>query len=285
MIIVVVHSILKSISDNLENKGTSKIAYYAQYILIVTLVMANFSDMVTMIKTAITNIIGYMNTLIPILLALIMTTGNVVTANLLQPVILFSVVFIGNTITLIILPITFVATVLGILSNLSDKVQIGKLSKFLKSGITWTLGFVITIFVSILSLEGGLTSSVDGITIKGLKSASSTFIPVVGKALGDSVDTVLGATSIIKNAVGVVGIIMVVGICAIPIIKLIVITVIYHFTAAITEPLADKKIVDVIEQMAGTFKVLLGIMFFVAVLFIIGLAMTLKISNAGMMYR
>lgn len=84
---------------------------------------------------------------------------------------------------------------------------------------------------------------------------------------------------------GVVGIIMVVGICAIPIIKLTVITVIYHFTAAISEPLADKKIVEVIEQMAGTFKVLLGIMFFVAVLFIIGLAMTLKISNAGIMYR
>lgn len=70
-----------------------------------------------------------------------------------------------------------------------------------------------------------------------------------------------------------------------PIIRLIVVTVLYHFTAAISEPLADKKIVSVLEQMAGTFKVLLAIMFFVAVLFIIGLAMTLKISNAGIMYR
>lgn len=59
----------------------------------------------------------------------------------------------------------------------------------------------------------------------------------------------------------------------------------YYFTAAVTEPLADKKIVDIIEQMAGTFKVLLGIMFFVATLFIIGLALTLKISNAAIMYR
>lgn len=84
---------------------------------------------------------------------------------------------------------------------------------------------------------------------------------------------------------GVVGIILIVGVCAIPIIKLTVITVIYNFTVAITEPLADKQIVNVIEQMAGTFKVLLGIMFFVGILLIIGLAMTLKISNAGMMYR
>ena len=163
--------------------------------------MSNFSQMVSMIRDSITNVIGYMNTLVPILLALIMTTGNIVSSNLLQPMILFSIVFIGNVITLVILPVTFIATILGILSNLSDKIQIGKLSKFLKSSITWFLGFIITMFVSVLSLEGGLTSSVDGITIKGIKSATSTFIPVVGKALGDSVDTVLGATSVIKNAV------------------------------------------------------------------------------------
>jgi len=201
LIVIVVHSILKSIGDNLSNEGTAQIAYYVEYILIVTLVMSNFSQMVTMIRDSITNVIGYMNTLVPILLALIMTTGNIVSSNLLQPMILFSIVFIGNVITLVILPVTFIATILGILSNLSDKIQIGKLSKFLKSSITWFLGFIITMFVSVLSLEGGLTSSVDGITIKGIKSATSTFIPVVGKALGDSVDTVLGATSVIKNAV------------------------------------------------------------------------------------
>lgn len=84
-----------------------------------------------------------------------------------------------------------IATALGIISNLSDKVQIGKLSKFLKSGITWFLGVVVTVFVSILSLEGGLTSNVDGLAAKGIKSAATTFIPVVGKALGESVDMVI----------------------------------------------------------------------------------------------
>lgn len=194
-------------------------------------------------------------------------------------------VFIGNAITLFILPITLVATVLGIVSNLSDKVQIGKLSKFLKSGVIWFLGLIITIFVSILSLEGTLTSNVDGLTAKGIKAATSTVIPVVGKALGDSVDVVMGATSLLKNSLGIVGIIIVIGICAMPIIKLSILTISYHFASAICEPLADKKIVSLLDQMGGTFKVLLGVMFFVAVLLIIGLAMCIKISNTGMMYR
>ena len=94
-----------------------------------------------------------------------------------------------------------------------------------------------------------------------------------------------GATSVIKNAVGIVGIIVVIGICAIPIIKLTVLTALYNFSAAIAEPLADKKIVNVLEQVAGTFKVLLAIVFCIAALLIIGIAIVLKISNTGLMLR
>lgn len=73
------------------------------------------------------------------------------------------------------------------------------------------------------------------------------------------------------------------GICTIPIIKLTVLTVLYNLSAAIVEPLADKKIVNVIEQIGGTFKVLLAIMFAIAALLIIGIAIILKISNTGLM--
>ena len=59
----------------------------------------------------------------------------------------------------------------------------------------------------------------------------------------------------------------------------------YSLVGAISEPLADKKIVDVINQIAGVFKILLGVMFFIAVLIIVGVALTLKISNASLMYR
>lgn len=189
--IIVIHAILKNIAENIGNNSISQVAYYVEYILIVTLVMTSFTNVIDMIKTTITNLVGYINILIPLLLTLIVTTGTAITASVIQPIILGIIVFIGNGITLYFLPLLLIATVLGIVSNLSDKIQIGKLAKMLKSSIVWVLGFVLTMFVSIISLEGTLTSSVDGLTIKGLKTASSTFIPVVGKVLGDSVDTVL----------------------------------------------------------------------------------------------
>ena len=183
ILIIIIHSIFKSLSEGLENKTISQITYYIQYILIVTLIMTNFSNILIMIKESIQNLVGFMNNLNPILITLMLTTGNIVSANLMQPIILFIITFIGNFITTIIIPLVLIATALGIISKISDKIQIDKLSKFLKSSVVWILGVILTIFVGLISVEGSLSSSVDGITAKTTKAAVSSFIPVVGKIL------------------------------------------------------------------------------------------------------
>ena len=283
LVIIVIHSVLKSIIESLGSEATSNVAYYVEYILIVTLIMSNFSNLIMFVENSIMNMVGFVNSLVPILLALIISTGSYATPGIIQPVLLFSIVFIGNTINIVIIPIVVISTVMGIISNISDRTEISKLSKFFSSTTLWALGIITTVIVSVLSLEGSLASTIDGVTIKGLKAATSGLIPVVGKTLGDSISTVLGCTSIIKNAVGIIGIIIIIGICAMPIIRLTVLTLLYSFTAAICQPIADKHIVNVIEQMADSFKFILGVMFFVAVLFIVGIAITLKISNSTLM--
>lgn len=144
---------------------------------------------------------------------------------------------------------------------------------------------MLTVFVGLLSLEGTLSSSVDGLTAKTAKAAVSNFIPVVGKVLGESIDTVIGCASILKNAVGIVGVIIIIGICTTPIIKLATLTIIYYLGAALCQPIADEKIVKLLEQMGGTFKVLLAITCSVAVMLMIGITLVIKISNSGLMYR
>ncbi len=285
LIIIVIHSIIKSIGENLGNTGVSKITYYVQYILIVTLIMYNFTEIVQMVRDSIQNLTEFMNVLVPIMMTLMLTTGNIASASVMQPIILFCVVFISNIVNIIILPIVLVTTVLGIVSNISNKVQINKLGKFLKSGIIWSLGIIITIFVSILSLEGTLTSSVDGLTAKTVKAVASNAIPIIGKALSDATDSVIGCAALLKNALGFIGIIIILGICIIPIIKLAALTIIYNLASALCEPIADESIVKLLGHMGDTFKILLAIICFISVLFIIGTTIAIKVTNTGMMYR
>ena len=90
---------------------------------------------------------------------------------------------------------------------------------------------------------------------------------------------------ILKNAVGVVGVIVIIGICLMPIIKLGTFCIMYYLGASIIQPLADNKIVKLLEDMGGIFKLLLAIVCSVSVLLIIGITLVIKISNSGMMYR
>lgn len=172
--------------------------YYVQYIAIVTIIMTNFSDIVNLVKETTTNLIGFMNTLIPVLISLMLYTGSITTSSILEPIILFMINFIGNLIQDLFIPILLIITTISIVSKISDKVQVEKIAKFLKSSTIWFLGIILTVFVGVVSLEGTLSSSIDGITAKTAKSIVSSGVPVVGKILGDVVDSVLGCGVILK---------------------------------------------------------------------------------------
>ncbi len=107
----------------------------------------------------------------------------------------------------------------------------------------------------------------------------------MGKILGDSVDAVIGCASILKNALGIVGVIVVISICIMPIIKVAILAIMYHIGAAICQPIADEKIVKLLDQMGGTFKILLGVICSMSVILIIGITLVIKITNSGLMYR
>lgn len=285
LVIIVIHGILKSITDSLENSNVSQIIYFVQYILIVTLIMSNFTEIIKLVKETSNNLVGFINVLIPLLLTLMVYTGNIATSTILEPIILCASNFIGNIIADVLIPIVLIIVVFSIISKISERIQIEKMSKFLKSGVVWFLGVVLTIFVGVVSLEGTLSSSVDGVTAKTAKAAVSSVIPVVGKVLGDVVDSVLGCSVILKNAIGFVGVIVIIGICIMPIIKIATLSIIYSLASAVVQPVADEKIVKLLDEMSGVFKLLLAILCSLSVILIVGITMVVKISNSGMMYR
>lgn len=159
--IILIHTILKSISESLENDNIAKLIYYVQYILIITIIMTNFSEIIKMVQNTSTNLLAFMNMLVPLLITLMMYTGSIATSSLVEPIILFMINFIGNIIQSILIPLVLVFTSIVVISKISNQIQIDKLSKFLNSSIVWFLGIILTIFVGVVSLEGTMSSSVD----------------------------------------------------------------------------------------------------------------------------
>ena len=284
-VVIIIHSIFKAITDGLKNKSASNIIYFIQYLIIITIVINSYVSILSITKTSIENIIEFMNILLPFITTLMLTTGMITTTSAIEPILLFMINFIGLFINSFIIPFLLLSITISIISNISDKTSLNRLANFLKSSIVWSLGIVLTIFAASLSLEGTITSTVDGITAKTAKAAVSSFIPVVGKIMGDTVDSVIGCGNILKNSVGFIGIIIIIGIVAIPIIRISILWISFKMTSAISEVIADEKIVNLIDQLADSYKILLAILFSVSIMFIIGITIVIKITNSGLMYR
>ncbi len=279
LIVIVIHSILKAIIENLSNSSTGQIAYFVEYIAIISIVTANFSDILLVAKNSINQIINFMRLFVPILITLMLTTGGLASGSAIGAILIFFINIIGTIIGSVLIPLIMCSTVLGIVNSFSDKIQILSLSKFIRSLVLWLLGIVLTIFVCSLTLQGILSSSVDGVTSKTAKAAISNFIPFVGKIMGDTVDTVIGCTNILKNTFGTIGVIILLGISLSPIIKIAIMWFSFKFICAICETVADQKIVRLLAEISDSYKILFGILISCSIMFIIGITIVLRMTN------
>lgn len=279
VLIILIGAILKAISENLGNESVSKIAYFVQFILIVTILLKNFSDIIIEIKSSMSDLLAFSNTLIPLLSTLLIASGHISTSSMLEPLLMLAVTFSCNFIQKVVIPIVLISTAINIVSNLSDQIQLKKFSLFLKKGSIWILTCTLSLIISMASLESNLTCNVDGVTKKASKTIISSAVPVVGNILSNAIETITGYGNIIKNATGICGIVVILAICLKPILKLATYTIFYAMAEAFVEPIADKSIVKVFEIMKDSFKILLGVMFATSMMSIIGLAIVIKISN------
>ena len=283
--VIIICSVLKNILDSLKVSNAGKNVYFVQYFVLVILIVNAFVPILKFTVEAINRIISFMNMLIPLLITLILSTGNIVTTSMMEPVLVISMNFIANFINSFVVPFCLISFVISVISNLLGKIKLEKISKILRNDIVWTLGILLTVFTALLSLESNITSSVDGLAGKTTKAAVSGFIPVVGKIMGDSVDAVIGSVNILKNSVGVIGTLIIFAITLSPSIKIICYWFSFKILAALSEPCADSAIVNLFEVISENYKILLGILFSVTIMFIIGITIVLKTTNMSLMYR
>lgn len=283
--IAILCSVLKNIQSNFSESSIGEIAFYTCYLMIVILIITSFTNIISLCSETVDKLSDFMNLVVPLILALITITGNITTISFLQPLIIGMITLITFLLNKFIIPIIYIATVINIVTNISSHIKLDKLSEMLKKGSLWIMEICLIIFTGVLSLEGTLAASVDGMTSKIAKNVVSSTIPVVGKILGDTVDSVIGGISITKNAIGIIGIIAILAITISPLIKSLISMFVFDISSALIEPIADSRISKCINGVAASLKIIVGILAVVTFIFIIAITMMLKVSNNALMYK
>lgn len=285
VVLAILCSILTNLQSSFENSSISEISFIACYILFVILTVTGFYECMSLSEKVVNEQVSFMKMATPTYISLMISTGNITVAKSMEPVFLFVVHFIGDFMDRIMLPIVFWISILSVVNNLSDRFNISKLIIFTKQSITWLLTGIVTFFVAIMKLTGITSAAIDGVALKSMKYAVGRFVPVVGGILTDSIDTVVTSTLVVKNVMGVLGVIVMIIICAMPIIKLGVSFIMFKIAAGVIEPIADKRIVGIISNIASGISLLFIMVFSVTVMFIISITTVIGFANITSMIK
>ncbi|MDT8716585.1 stage III sporulation protein AE [Clostridium sp. 19966] len=273
MVSVVVIAILAALINNLQsafsNDKLANIAFYACYSVLILVISKSFLLGIDLAKTTINGMVDFMMSLIPVLIMLIAGSGGVSEATVMDPIIVTGINVAARIYVTVIIPLILAGFILQFVNNISDEYKVDKLSKLVNQFALWAQGILMTIFIGVITIRGITSNTMDVVTTKTAKFAVDNFIPVVGKCLSDAISTVAGYSLLLKNALSTLGLIIIVIAMALPIIKIFIMAMLYRFTAAMVEPISDKRIVNCITCAGESLILIMSCLISVTVMFFI----------------
>lgn len=278
-VIIIVMAILSNLELD-KNSDIVKISKLIVLICVSSILLKNYIEIVDMFRNLVNMLGTVMQAVSTFLMGVLIASGKITSTGIIQPLILFISNFICVVTQYIVIPFFTISIVINIISKISENIRLDELSGMFRKSSLYIFSSIIAIFILILSMESTVTKSIDNIYFKTTQNIVSNAVPVVGKFLSDSLDTVLGATELIGKVGGAVALVSVVLIVSVPIIKLIIIVVLYKLLTAFSEPInSDKTIRSFIEGFTKVYKDMLGVLIGIMVLFVMSTGIIMGIIS------
>ncbi|QSZ26514.1 stage III sporulation protein AE [Aceticella autotrophica] len=285
IILAIISAVLTNIEGSFEREGISQIAFISIYAVLIIIAIKSFMGALTIGGDTINSMVDFMQAVLPMLITMLVSVGAMVSASFFQPAVILAVEFTAQIIRDFVFPAILFMTVIKIVSNISDKFSLNKLADFIKTVCTGSLSILLSIFLGIITIQGLTSSIADGVLSRTAKYAVGTFLPVIGGILSESIDAIIGASFLIKGAVGTFGLIAIIMISALPLIKLMVLLIIYKLSAALVEPIADKKIVAFLSDLSMSITYIFAALASVTLMMFLSITAVISAASVSVMMR
>lgn len=280
--IAVMTSMMQGLSSGFLKDNTREIVHFACYAAIIVILSVQITAVVIQVKEIVEGMCGFMQAVFPVLLTLITVLGSSAAAGVYSPLMAALSVGIGSVISSLVLPCFVAAVVLSIVGNISSNIKLGRLTKFFKSVAVFVLAGAFSLFAAFLTMQGLTGGIADSISVKTAKFAVQSYIPILGGYLSDGLDLALTGIILIKNAFGLVSVLVLFACVAVPVVQTAVFTLGLKLTAGLCEPIcSDKRISDLLYGVSKNTSLLIAAPSGMAFMFIILVMLIIGTCNAG----
>lgn len=283
ILICILSSTLSSFSSKIANNATNNIVQFVCLSVVIILLISSTMNAVESVKKTVGLLGEFVNLVFPVLITLLTVIGGGSSVGVFSPYVGILSTLIINGVQNLIIPIFVACLTLSVVGNLTSSVKLGGIRRFLKTSSEWLLGLGFGIFCTLLGAQSIVSSSFDAVSVKSAKFALSSYVPVLGGYLSEGFDVVLAGSILIKNAIGLTGIIVILVITLLPLLKLILFTLALKLTSGVIESFSDQRVTDMLNAVASSMKILIAVLLGVAFLTFFVLFLMIYTVNAGVL--
>lgn len=268
-----------------EESAASKAARYTGLLMTMGFLAADLRDHATLCIQTIERMTEWMQAVFPLMITLLAAVGGTASSAFYQPAVMAAAGSMTALIQQATLPLASGVAMLTMVSGLSEGLRVSRLCRLLRQAANWTLGLGFTVFLGVMSVQGISAAAVDGVSIRTAKYAMDHFIPIVGGMFADTVDTLVGCSLVVHNALGVLGLVLILSALLGPMLRTVMTLFLYRASAALLEPLSGGPLCRTIGGYADVFSLLFIIQLSVGTMFFLLAAQLILVANWTVMLR
>ncbi len=260
-------AILRQISGSFCGKEVGEMGFYVCYMILIVVLISTFFEITEAVVERVGQTADAFAVMLPVFLALAASSGNLTQTALMGPTMMGGCTLIAFLTKTIIVPVILVAVALEMTDKLSEQPLCERFAKLWKQGISWGMKGLAGGFMLLLSLQKIGGGALNGLAVRTAKIAVNA-VPIVGDVMGGAVDTAAAVASTLRGGTLAAAILFFLLLCLPLLCKLIVMTLIFKFTAAATESICEARLVSCIGVAGDYTALLLGVVFLVEVMFL-----------------
>ncbi len=277
LILVIFAAVFTNFSQAFGNEQISNMGFYIIYLLLLMVTLQSFQVIVEGVAIKIEEVLLFMSVLCPVYFLSVSLASGTTSAVMFYNLSLLYIYIVELLVASVVLPLITTYISVQALNYLTMEKRLSKLSDLIKLIISWTLKVMLAGVIGLNVVQGLITPVIDQVK-RDVWVKSAEAIPLVGDMMSGTAEVILGTLKIIKNGIGVVGLILCLLLVMGPIIQMALLTLLYKFVAAMVQPISDKRICSCIHSIGEGCEMLLKTILSVSVLFLATIAIVAATS-------
>lgn len=271
ILLAIISAVFLSFSDIFQARQVSQISFYLIYLLVIGVCLASFQSAAKWMTDGLKTVTGFMKVLYPVYFAAVtVAKGNISSAAFYHLAVVLIIV-VEEILLYLMVPAIQMYVMIRIMNSMQTEDYLSKFAELMETMISWGVKTMVGGMIGLNVIQGMLGPVIDTVrrstVTKGMEA-----IPGVGDMLGGTAEVLLGTAVLIKNSIGIVGMLVCLALCVTPLLQLAVITLGYKLAAAVVQPVSDSRITECISSVGDGCRMLLNCVFAGGMLFLITIA-------------